>query len=100
MFNHPGTKIQNSSFHSAFSSEDFLPEVILTREGELYKIRSKKKIICYPKYEENNQEKYCHQKVMLFYPLSEEVTETSRVMQLFNESSGVNGLTVVEKVER
>lgn len=74
----------------------------LSFKGEVMKIRENRKLLSYPKFEED-LEKLMYQKVLLFYPLKNDVTVENEIIQLFNQVAGCDdsdNKTVVELVER
>ena len=48
-----GVEIKSSEIKSAFSKDEYLPEFIITKHQEVLKIRSNRKLISYPCYEDN-----------------------------------------------
>ena len=91
--------IGDSEFSSVFDPNLKLPELILTNKDEVMKIRSERKTVAYPKFEDNSQNQYS--KVLMFFPLPAEPSE-EEVGLLFNkcEPNSGNGVTIVQKIER
>ena len=91
--------IGDSEFSSVFDPNLKLPELILTNKDEVMKIRSERKTVAYPKFEDNSQNQYS--KVLMFFPLPAEPSE-EEVGLLFKkcEPNSGNGVTIVQKIER
>ena len=77
----------------------FLPQLIVTNNEEVLKIRSNSKIITYPEFEESSKHQY--QRVLMFLPLSTEPRD-EEVLALFNKKDGNDDgvQTIVDRVER
>ena len=95
----PGVQIKNSSFISAFSPTDCLPEFIFTKNKEVMKIRKNRKIISYP-CNESDSAKTCYTKAMLYYPSSHELTqdEAEDIVKLVTNAN--DNTPIVKHVER
>ena len=92
--------IKDSDVVSAADDTKFLPELILTSSERVYKIRSCKKIVTYPEFQDHD--KHCFSKVLMYIPLEEEPKEEENILDLFNQSSGIDGSreTNIQRIER
>ena len=100
----PDLKIKESEFSSGFDPSTKLPELILTSKNEVMKIRSEKKTVSYPKFDEGSDQDL-YSKVLMFYPLPNEASRAEEVKELFNRTDNDgdlenNGIAIVERIER
>ena len=100
-----GVEIQDSELSCVFSKEP-LPEFIILKNQDIMKIRSKKKIISFPRCEQNSPEQM-YQEVLLFNPGALEKMNERDVQRLFWQKDDPpqfndNGdmITVVRRVQR
>ena len=91
--------INDSEKRSVVDKSKFLPQLIVTNNEEVLKIRSNSKIITYPEFEESSKHQY--QRVLMFLPLSTEPRD-EEVLALFNKKDGNDDgvQTIVDRVER
>ena len=95
----PGVEIKNSSYVSAFSPNDYLPEFIITRDQEVMKVRTNRKIISYPCTDDDpSQTNYT--KALLFYPFSQEVSQEEADDIIKRASNADDSTTMVKQIER
>ena len=94
-------KINDSEVRSAFDPKKFLPELIVTSSGQVMKIRSTRKLLYYPEFDDLSKESY--RKVLMFFPISKDPT-MEEVKVLYKKcDEGVessNYLTIVNRIER
>lgn len=100
LFTRKDVHIKDSDKTCAISNKSFLPEVILLSNKNVMKIRSRPKIIVYPKCEEDSEDEV-YQKVLLFSPDAGESMTEGDVKNLFSvKVSQEESTTVVERIER
>ena len=78
--------INESEVVSAFDLNKKLPDLILTSKDEAMKIRSEKKTVSYPKFDEGSDQ-HMYSKVLMFYPLPNEVSKEEEVKELFKRTT-------------
>ncbi len=96
--------INDSETISAFDPDRKLPELIFTTAGEVMRMRSSKKIVSYPKFEDDIM-KIRYSKVLMFFPTDSEIREEDKINEYFfkRDTTGdkdSTGLTIVSRVER
>ena len=103
LFTKKDVVIQNSDKTCAYSNKSFLPDVILLSNKNVMKIRSRPKIVVYPKCDEGSEDEV-YQKVLLFSPDSRETMTEAEVRNLFSvkytHEESMESMTVVERIER
>ena len=106
LFTQRGVEINDSDKSCAFSSDTFLPEVIILTNGDVMKIRSTQKIIAYPRCEPNSAEQF-YQKVLLFSPEAKETMTDLDINVLYCKEDeppvcdeAGDTMTVVNRIER
>ena len=105
LFSKKEVSINDSEKRSAMDPSRFLPELILTNNNEVLKIRTVRKIITFPEFEELSKHRY--QRVLMFFPLTAEPKNDEEVLALFNTRVGENDdeheeeeQTIVDRNER
>ena len=79
-------------------SHFFLTHPVVTHAKDVLKMRSKKKVVSYPRYEDN-PDKLNFAKVLLFYPLTGETIDDADISALAQEVD-LNGDNVIARNER
>ena len=97
VFSNPKVEIQPSEIKCASNNDEFLPEIIITNSGDVMKLRSSRKVVAYPCYEDNPV-KFKFTKVLLFCPLKE-IPEDDVVSALSQEVDNT-GKVIIERNER
>ena len=100
-------EVEDSEIVSAYSKEAFLPELIFTRNGEVMKLRGKRKVLTYPKFDEDDVDRMIYSKVLMFMPLRKEPNTIEEVKHLYSkfddppvDVDGSTQLTIIQRVER
>ena len=105
LFGLQGVEIQDSEFNCV-SSKEPLPEFIILKNHDVMKIRTKRKILSFPRCEADTQE-HIYQQVLLFSPGAKETMNEREVLKLywekddpprFNDDGDM--MTVVRRVRR
>ena len=96
--------INDSEVVSAFDKTKKLPDLILTTKDEVMKIRSERKTVSYPKFDEGSDQ-HIYSKVLMFYPLPNEVSKGEEVKELFTRTAHDQDvesadIAIVERIER
>ena len=94
----PEADIHSSEIKCAHNNEEFLPEFIVTHSNDVLKMRSKRKVVSYPRYEDD-PDKLNFAKVLLFYPLTGETIDDADISALVQEVD-LNGNNVIVRNER
>ena len=91
--------INDSELKSAYDPDKCLPELIVTSQGEVMKIRTKPKVITYPQFADSDKEMY--RRVLMFYPLSKD-PKKDEVLTLSKKAndSDRGQVPIIDKVER
>ena len=98
--------INDSELKSAYDPEKCLPDLIVTSTGHVMKIRTKRKLIYFPEFDDAQKENY--RRVLMFFPISKDPTNED-VQTLIckcdddqdqGAASGSNTPTIIDRIER
>ena len=99
----PEVDIKASDIRSANSESDNLPEFIVTRANDVMKLRTSKKVLAYPCYDDNPP-KLEFTKCLLFVPIADPILDEQTVSRLLADSSELiqdgSSITKLERNER
>ena len=98
LFSSQNVDIQSSEIKCASNEKEFLPEIIITNSGDVMKLRSSRKVVAYPCYEDNPS-KYKFTKVLLFYPLRE-IPHDEQVVSTMSQEIDEAGKVIIDRNER
>ena len=99
----PDVDIKASEIRSVDSEGEHLPEFIVTKANDVMKLRTAKKVLAYPRYDDNPS-KLEFSKCILFLPITDPIIDEQTISRLLKESSDLReegcSMTKVERNER
>ena len=99
----PEVDIKPSELKCANCQEECLPEFIVTNLNDVMKLRNKRKVMAYPSYEDNPK-KLTFTKVLLFFPIKDEIPDEDTVSCLAStiveSSDQISPETIIDRNER
>ena len=98
VFSKQDVDIKSSDIKCASNEDEFLPEIIITSSGDVMKLRTSRKVVAYPCYEDNPS-KFKFSKVLLFYPLKE-IPKDDQVVTTMSQEVDATGAVIIDRIER